>query len=142
MKLSPILAAAVLAVSSLATQAAEPTGQHATLKSLDINGDGLISREEAAAAPRLAKNFDRIDTNHDGFLSRDELKAAHHHVMAHVMAARFRKLDTNGDGLISREEAAGHPRLLKHFDQIDTNKDGFLSPDELKAARAAMHKGA
>ncbi len=147
MKLYSTLAplALVLAAASLGALAADPasTSQRPTPKSLDTNGDGLISRDEAAAAPRLTRHFDRIDANHDGFLSRDELRAAHRQVRHHMMAARFRKLDQNGDGLISRDEAAGHPRLLNHFDQIDTNNDGFLSPDELRAAhQAVMAKGA
>lgn len=42
---------------------------------LDLNGDKVISRQEAAARPMIAQNFDRIDTNRDGVLSKDELKA-------------------------------------------------------------------
>jgi Ca2+-binding EF-hand superfamily protein len=53
--------------------------QHAmrkgNMKALDKDGDGKISREEAAANPKLAKRFDMIDTNHDGFLSAEELAA-------------------------------------------------------------------
>ena len=45
------------------------------LKALDTNGDKMISRDEAKARPRLAKNFDAIDTNKDGQLTREELKA-------------------------------------------------------------------
>ena len=51
------------------------------ISKIDTDGDGRISRAEAAAHPKLAQNFDRIDTNGDGFLSKDELRAAHqaHH---------------------------------------------------------------
>jgi Ca2+-binding EF-hand superfamily protein len=35
----------------------------------------FISREEAKAMPRLAKNFDEIDTNKDGKISQEELIA-------------------------------------------------------------------
>src|SRR5512138_1592263 len=52
-------------------------GRHGGLKALDKDGDGRISRDEAAAAPRLAQNFDKIDADHDGFLTREELRAAH-----------------------------------------------------------------
>jgi Ca2+-binding EF-hand superfamily protein len=45
------------------------------MKKMDGNGDGKISREEAAKHPRLAKHFDQIDTNKDGVLSTDELQA-------------------------------------------------------------------
>jgi Ca2+-binding EF-hand superfamily protein len=106
------------------------------LKALDKDGDGRISRDEAAAAPRLAQHFDAIDTNHDGFLTKDELEAAHQA----MQKAHWAKIDTNGDGRISREEAqANAPRLAQHFDQVDANHDGFVSPEELKAAFAAHH---
>ena len=42
----------------------------------DADGDGAISRAEAAAhAPRLAKRFDAIDANKDGKLTQEELRA-------------------------------------------------------------------
>ncbi len=42
----------------------------------DEDGDGAISREEAARhAPRLAQKFDAIDTDRDGKLSAEELRA-------------------------------------------------------------------
>ena len=42
---------------------------------LDIDGDGHVSREEAAANTKLAKNFDALDGNRDGKLSPAEIKA-------------------------------------------------------------------
>jgi hypothetical protein len=39
----------------------------------DPNGDGKISREEAAKFPWLNERFDRLDRNKDGILTRDEL---------------------------------------------------------------------
>jgi hypothetical protein len=38
----------------------------------DKDRDGTISRGEAAAAPDLARDFDRYDLNRDGRLDRDE----------------------------------------------------------------------
>jgi EF hand len=105
---------------------------------LDKNGDGVISREEAAGRPRLAKMFDTLDINKDGGLSKEEMKAAHDKMQAKGMA----RIDTDRDGRISRTEAAGRPRLAENFDRIDANGDGFLSMEEIAAAhkmRAAAH---
>ncbi len=51
----------------------------ARFKAADTNGDGGLSKEEAAKSfPWLARRFDQLDTNKDGLLTIDELKAAHH----------------------------------------------------------------
>jgi Ca2+-binding EF-hand superfamily protein len=117
------------------TVAAAPMKAHAGhgFAALDKNGDGVISREEAAARPKMAKMFDALDSNKDGALSKDEMKAAHNKMQARHMARN----DTDRDGRISRAEAAAHPKLAENFDRIDTNGDGFLSKEEMIAARKA-----
>lgn len=42
---------------------------------VDTNGDGNISKEEAAANPGLSQVFDQADANTDGSLTADEYKA-------------------------------------------------------------------
>lgn len=49
-------------------------------KKLDANGDGRLSSEEVANAPRLQEHFKAIDTNNDGFLSTEEMQAARGHM--------------------------------------------------------------
>jgi len=51
-----------------------PRGQRWTR--WDADGDGRLSREEVANAPRLAQQFDTIDANRDGVLTVEELQAA------------------------------------------------------------------
>jgi len=43
-------------------------------KAADKDGDGLISRDESAAMPRMSSHFDRLDANTDGRVSREEVR--------------------------------------------------------------------
>ncbi|MGZ5046604.1 MAG: EF-hand domain-containing protein [Usitatibacter sp.] len=143
MKHIALLTAALAACAALAAVAA-PEGQRQgamaeRLKQADTNDDGMISKDEAKALPRILEHFDEIDANHDGQITADEMRAFHakmrgekgrHH------GGMLKKLDTDGDGRISRAEAQAAPRLAAHFDEIDANKDGFITMDEMKAAHA------
>ena len=109
--------------------------------SLDVNGDGKISRDEARARPYLSQNFDRLDTNKDGFLTRDEMPRGHYRGQGghysgpgnhfRGQGGGFNRLDTDGDGRISREEAKANPQLGQNFDLIDANKDGYIDRSEM-----------
>jgi hypothetical protein len=57
-------------------QAHGPGGAGGRYSRLDADGDGFITRDEAAGRPVLQKRFDEIDTNKDQRLSREELRAA------------------------------------------------------------------
>ncbi len=46
-------------------------------KKWDANGDGALTRDEVANAPRLSQQFDAIDADHNGSLTAEELQAAH-----------------------------------------------------------------
>ena len=107
------------------------------LKAADTNGDGMLSRAEAAALPRLAGHFDAIDANKDGQVTFDELRAFHqsHHGKR---GGAMKAADTNGDGRISRDEYLA--QAAARFDRLDANKDGAITPDELKGFR--HHRGA
>ncbi len=131
-----IASAAVIAVAAPEGRGERGQGME-RIKQADTNGDGMISRDEAKALPKLLERFDEIDTNRDNQLSKDELRAFHEKRREAMRAEHWKKLDTNGDGRISLDEAkANAPRLAEHFSQIDTNGDGFISPEELKAAHA------
>ncbi|MGB7480195.1 MAG: EF-hand domain-containing protein [Burkholderiaceae bacterium] len=115
---------------------------------LDKDGDGAISREEAAGDKRLAKDFDGIDANHDGKLQKSELQA-HREALRKARqqrhaeyAAKLKAADTDGDGAISKAEAqaAGLNGLVQHFDQLDANHDGKIDQNEMRAAAKARHQ--
>lgn len=42
-------------------------------KSADKDNDGTLTKDEAKAMPRVAKNFDAIDTDKDGTVSEQEI---------------------------------------------------------------------
>jgi Ca2+-binding EF-hand superfamily protein len=71
--------APVAPVAPAASAASSPFAKkhHAAevFQMLDVNKDGLLSRDEVKSRPRLEKNFDVIDANKDGQLSPAEFKA-------------------------------------------------------------------
>jgi len=146
MKIVATLTATALAAASFLVLADGGKGGHGKiaerLQAADTNGDGLISKAEAASLPRISKNFDAIDANKDGQVSKDELRAFHQQQRAAHAAERFKKVDVDGDGRISKAEAqANSPRLAAHFEQIDANGDGFVTPEEMKAAHQKHARG-
>ena len=149
MKIVATLTAAALAAASFLVLAdpGAPGGPRAghmleRLKAGDTNGDGMISRTEAAALPRIATHFDEIDTNHDGQVTMDELRAFHEQRRAARAAEHFKRIDQDSDGRISKAEAqAAAPRLFAHFDRIDANGDSFITPEEMQAFHQQHARG-
>ena len=94
-----LIAVALGSAATLVTAAPDGGHRHGEkferLKAADVNGDGLISRAEAAALPRLAERFEQIDANRDGQMSRDEMRAFHQ-----AQRAKLRG-DVDGDGKVS-----------------------------------------
>jgi hypothetical protein len=133
MKTVAILTALALGSAATVVMAAGEGHGGERVRAADTNGDGLISRAEAAALPRLAEHFDAIDTNRDGQLSRDEMRAFR---QANVL----RRLgDADGDGKLSKAEALA--KASERFDRVDSNHDGFITADELRAAHQGGKKG-
>lgn len=76
-----VIASLVFAVSAQ-TPAAAPTARdktamEAAFTRADGNGDGKLSKEEAARMPAIAAKFDELDVNKDGSLSMEEFAAGY-----------------------------------------------------------------
>jgi Ca2+-binding EF-hand superfamily protein len=68
-----VLTASALAVASAyADTGTTNERSKAEFKSLDIDGDGLVSKAEAAGNAEVVQAFDRADRNRDGKLSAAE----------------------------------------------------------------------
>lgn len=58
------------------TPTQQPQQGGTTFESLDTDGDGRISKAEAAANPNVSAQFSSYDLNGDGFIERAEVSAA------------------------------------------------------------------
>jgi Ca2+-binding EF-hand superfamily protein len=113
------------------------------LKMWDTNSDGVVTKDEAAAASasNTAKRFDAMDLNKDGQITADELKQGREErreQMKQKLDASFKAADKNADGGLTKEEAQGMPRIEQHFDALDANKDGVVTQEELQARHERM----
>jgi Ca2+-binding EF-hand superfamily protein len=124
-----------------------------SFKIVDLNGDGVLSQQELAAAEaknqqqrlalaraRVAAEFTKLDTNKDNQLSPAEFMAAAAIPPAAPAtgAGILAQLDKNKDGKISADEYRAP--ILARFDALDTNKDGTISQAERDAAAAKAPK--
>jgi Ca2+-binding EF-hand superfamily protein len=55
---------------------AQPAQKGATFESLDTDGDGRISKTEAAANQNVLDQFSKYDKDGDGFIERAEVTSA------------------------------------------------------------------
>jgi hypothetical protein len=109
---------AAVVASSLAL--AQNDNNKAPHRNIDANGDGVISKEEAAAFPQLAARFDTLDKNSDGKLTSDEWP--------------MRRAGMRGQGQHRAPSAEMQARMAERraacFDKADTDKNGQLSRAE------------
>ena len=61
--------------SQTSPSSSKQTASSADYTKLDTNGDGVISKSEAAADPTLAAKFDKLDADKNGSLSTTELSS-------------------------------------------------------------------
>lgn len=139
-----------LAFAALALAATVQAGENsapppAGRSSVDANADGIVTREEAQAHPRLAGQFDAVDTNKDGKLDAAEMNVHREAMRGQRRAeaqARWTAADKDGDGAISRQEAdASLPGLAGRFDSVDANRDGKVGRDEMHNVRMRERAG-
>jgi Ca2+-binding EF-hand superfamily protein len=70
-----LCSAALLSTAALAaddTQRTKDSGD--AFASLDADGDGKVSKDEAAGHDDIVNNFDRLDRDRDGFVTKREFR--------------------------------------------------------------------
>jgi len=113
--------------------------------SLDTDGDGKVSTEEAEAGT------EKIQEMLQSLNQQSSTKAyeTQNSSGADAVNTAFSTLDTNNDGQISEDElasalgsvdsSASNDTVTAVFDQLDTNGNGSISKDELDAAIKHMN---
>ena len=66
--------AALLSAAALADDKPEPKASGTSFKALDADGDGKLSKEEAAVNEHIASSFDKLDGNSDGYVTQREFQ--------------------------------------------------------------------
>lgn len=111
-------------------------------KTLDGNGDGIVTRAEieatqkrafaAIAAQRNRQLFAQLDKDRNGQLSTGEFAALAAIGQARPDAAAVLAMfDTNKDGRIALIEYRAATQA--NFDRMDADRDGIVSVAEMKA---------
>jgi Ca2+-binding EF-hand superfamily protein len=118
-----VAVATLLVGTTLLQDARAQTADESDFATTDLNGDGVIDREEYHR--RMMDTMLLADTNKDGTLSMDEVPDAD--------PAAFAAADTNGDGMLSTQEFVD--ARFDDFDLADQDGSGTLSAAEVDAWR-------
>ena len=135
-----LLVASAATAQSGGWQSGAKPGPH----SVDVNKDGIVTREEAQTHPRLSADFDAADTNKDGKLDVAEMNSHRERMRVEMRAKadeRWKAADTDGDGALSRAEAeASMPGIARRFETFDADRDGKIARDEMHNFRMKKKK--
>jgi hypothetical protein len=103
----------------------DPAKKPETLKPIDEDGDGKVTRVEWS---KFTQSFIRLDANKDAAVDLAELQAAGQTTDTPLILA---PADANRDGKLTRPEWSA---MVKSFKQLDGNGDGSFDLAELQAA--------
>jgi hypothetical protein len=144
MRWIPVFASLLVASAATAQSGGWQSGANPGRVPADADNDGVVTRHEAQAFPRLSGDFDAADTNKDGKLDAAEMNAHRERMRIEMRARaeeRWKAADTDGDGALSRAEAeASMPHMAQRFETFDADADGKVSRDEMHNFRMKKKK--
>lgn len=132
--------AAGAAAQQAVTRAQVTKNLDAQFRALDKNGDGVLTKDEIAAAQmksiqqqlataraRMDTEFTKLDTNKDGQLTKAEFMAAAPPVPTALpnVSTSFAQFDTNKDGKITFAEYQAV--MIGRFDALDKQHKGTIT---------------
>ena len=113
-------------------------GEKITFESLDTDGNGEISRDEAMA--KANAQFGEVDANGDGMLDAAELTAQAMKRTEERMKRMVERLDKDGDGVLSAKEMPRVDRAARMFDVIDSDDSGTITVAEFDDMKERMQQ--
>ncbi len=128
-------AAAILALTFLASSELKAAGQESQFVLLDLDSDGRIALSEWSGG---AETFDALDRDGDAILTRTEFFTRGVHYQ--TREERFLELDADRDGRLSSSEWKWGESTMS---LLDRDGDGALSQEEFlcrKTTKAAARK--